>query len=188
MHPHPRSRGALTHFYQTARRTGSDDPTMGNHGAALATRNPLPVLIPIAVGAFLLGRWSSSAPRGAATAATARLGAAAAGKARAPAKGAFWLVVAVVFQQERDVVTFEKAFQPLADYVQSQELGTLSYAYAQSDSDPKRILIFERYATKADYLDVHKVSEPFLAFRPQLAALNAKIEGHSYIEGGLGFV
>lgn len=162
---------------------------MGSHGAALATRNPLLVLlVPIAAGAFLLGRWSSSAPRGTASAALARLGAAAAGKARAPAKGAFWLVVAVVFQQERDVVTFEKAFQPLAEFVSQKELGTLSYAYAMSDSDPKRVLIFERYATKADYLDIHKKSEPFLAFRPHLAALNAKIEGHSYIEGGLGFV
>jgi len=102
--------------------------------------------------------------------------------------GAFWLVVGVIFQQEEDVATFERAFQPLADFVAKEEPGTLSYGYAKSDSDPKRILIFERYATKKDYLDVHKSSAPFLAFRPQLAALGAKIEGHSYYEGGVGFI
>lgn len=108
--------------------------------------------------------------------------------ARAPVKGAFWLVVSVVFAKEADLETFEKAFQPLATYVAEEEAGTLSFGYARSDSDPKRILIYERYATKADYLDVHKASEPFLAFRPQLAALKAKIDGHSYYEGELGFV
>lgn len=102
--------------------------------------------------------------------------------------GAFWLVVAVVFQQEEDVATFERAFKPLADYVTMKEPATLSYGYAKSDADPRRILIFERYASKNDYLDVHKVSEPFLAFRPKLAALGADIDGHSYYEGALGFI
>lgn len=102
--------------------------------------------------------------------------------------GAFWLVVAVTFNQEADVATFEKAFKPLAEYVTKAETSTLSYGFAKSDSDPKRILIFERYATKQAYLDVHKTSEAFLAFRPQLSALNAKIDGHSYYEGGLGFI
>lgn len=96
--------------------------------------------------------------------------------------------MAVVFNKEADVATFEKAFTPLTEYVTKQELATISYAYAKSDSDPKRILIFERYASKSDYLEVHKASAPFLAFRPQLAALNAQIDGHSYYEGGLGFV
>lgn len=102
--------------------------------------------------------------------------------------GAFWLAVTVVFQQEEDVATFERAFEPLAAYVATEEPATLSYGLAKSDSDPRRILIFERYASKKDYLEVHKASEPFLAFRPQLAALGADIDGHSYYEGGLGFV
>jgi quinol monooxygenase YgiN len=96
--------------------------------------------------------------------------------------------VTIIVQNEADVATFEKAFQPLADFVAMDEPGTISYGYAQSDSDPRRILIFERYASKSAYLDVHKASKHFLTFRPQLAALNAKIEGHSYYEGGLGFV
>lgn len=169
---------------------------MGSHGggggssgmaAAWASRNPklALALLPLALfSGYILGRWSTgSGP-------AARLGAVAAhgNGGRVPVKGAFWLVVSVVFQKEADVATFERAFQPLAEFVAAQELGTISYAYAKSDQDPKRVLIFERYASKSEYLDVHKASAPFLAFRPQLAALDAKIEGHSYYEGGLGFV
>ena len=167
---------------------------MGSHGGvagAWASRNPklALALLPLAlVSGFLLGRWSSGSSSST-TGGLARLGGTAVGKAgRVPVKGAFWLVVSVVFQQAADVATFEKAFQPLADFVALQEFNTISYAYAKSDKDPKRILIFERYASKSDYLDVHKASAPFLAFRPQLAALNAQVGGHSYYEGGLGFV
>ena len=162
----------------------------GGGAGAWASRNPklALALLPLAlVSGFLLGRWSSGSSSS--TGGVARLGGAAVGKAgRVPAKGAFWLVVSVVFQQEADVATFERAFQPLVTFVADQEFNTISYAFAKSDRDPKRILIFERYASKSDYLDVHKASAPFIAFRPQLAALNAQIEGHSYYEGGLGFV
>ena len=42
-------------------------------------------------------------------------------------------------------------------------------------------MVFEKYADKDHaYLDVHKSSAPFLAFRPQLAALEPEITGESY--------
>lgn len=84
--------------------------------------------------------------------------------------------------------TFEKAFTPLAAYVTEKEPHTVSYAYARSDKDPKKIMIYERYRDKEAYLDIHKHSEPFLKFRPQLQELDATIEGESYLESNLGFV
>lgn len=106
-----------------------------------------------------------------------------------PTLGAFWLVVQVTFRRSKDVETFKTAFAPLAALVKENEGGTLSYGLAQSDKDPRMVLIFERYTDKDDaYLQVHRSSEPFQVFRPQLAALRANISGESYIESDLGFV
>lgn len=106
-----------------------------------------------------------------------------------PSKGAFWLVVQVTFRRSKDVETFKTSFAPLAALVKENEGGTLSYGLAVSDKDPRMVLIFERYTDKDDaYLRVHRSSEPFQVFRPQLAALKANISGESYIESDLGFV
>ncbi|GAB5030947.1 Hypothetical protein NocV09_00402220 [Nannochloropsis oceanica] len=108
---------------------------------------------------------------------------------RRPVPGAFWLVVSVTFRRSEDVEIFKAAFAPLAVVVKENEAGTLSYGLAISDKDPLMVLIFERYVDKDDaYLRVHRSSESFQVFRPQLAALKANISGESYIESDLGFV
>lgn len=47
----------------------------------------------------------------------------------------------------------------------------------------------ERYEDKTyAYAVAHKTSPEFFKFRPALAALEPKIDGHSYFESGGGFV
>lgn len=95
----------------------------------------------------------------------------------------------MTFRRSEDVEIFKAAFAPLAVVVKENEAGTLSYGLAISDKDPLMVLIFERYVDKDDaYLRVHRSSESFQVFRPQLAALKANISGESYIESDLGFV
>ena len=53
--------------------------------------------------------------------------------------------------------------------------------------NPLRVLIYERYVDKHAYLEVHRTSAQFLQFRPALAALSPKIDGHSYFECPEGY-
>ena len=53
--------------------------------------------------------------------------------------------------------------------------------------EPLRVLIYERYVDKQAYLEVHRTSAQFLQFRPALAALSPKIDGHSYFECPEGY-
>ena len=95
----------------------------------------------------------------------------------------------MTFRSSEDVEIFKAAFAPIAAIVKENEAGTLSYGLAVSDKDPRMVLIFERYTDKVDaYLRVHRSSESFQVFRPQLASLKANIAGESYIESDLGFV
>jgi len=111
------------------------------------------------------------------------------GRVLPPREGAFWLTVQVTFKRAEDVDIFKTAFAPLAAFVEKNEPRTLSYSMAQSDKDPKTVLLFERYVDKNDaYLEVHRKSAPFKVFRPQLAAMEATISGESYIESNMGFM
>lgn len=104
---------------------------------------------------------------------------------------AFYLGVVVEFPSVEVKDEFYKMFQPLADYVEQYELGTLSYEVLDSDKDTKRILILERYKDKEYYLNVHRSSKEFLKFRDLLQTLMSKgatLDGHSYIESGVGFI
>jgi quinol monooxygenase YgiN len=57
-----------------------------------------------------------------------------------------------------------------------------------SEKDPLCATIFERYADKETaFLEVHRGSDRFKAFRPALAALEPEIDGHSYYESA-GFM
>ena len=62
---------------------------------------------------------------------------------------------------------------------------------AQSDKDPLVYQIYERYASKADYLGAHRSSPAFKAFRPRMKALQdageVNVSGSSFVEIGLGF-
>ena len=65
------------------------------------------------------------------------------------------------------------------------------YEMAQSDKDPLVYQIYERYASKADYLGAHRSSPAFKAFRPRMKALQdageVNVSGSSFVEIGLGF-
>lgn len=104
---------------------------------------------------------------------------------------AFYLGVAITFPSNEDKETFIELFKPMAKYVEDYELGTLSYQLQQSDKDPLRVHVLERYKDKDYYLNVHKTSREFLAFRAELQKLfdkGAKVEGQSYIETDIGFI
>jgi quinol monooxygenase YgiN len=104
---------------------------------------------------------------------------------------AFYLGVSITFPTTEDKELFKKIFQPLADYVQKYELGTLSYELLDSDKDDKRIQILERYQNKDYYLNIHKTSAAFLKFKEAFQAFvsrGAVLDGHSYLETGIGFI
>lgn len=63
---------------------------------------------------------------------------------------------------------------------------------ARSDQDPLKYLVYERYRSKADYLETHKSSPAFKEFRPKMQALQESgqvvVSGHSFDEVGVGFI
>ena len=79
-------------------------------------------------------------------------------------------------------------FAPEARWCRDHEPGTLSYEWARSDSNDRAIIVVERYADKETaYAAVHKSSDAFKTFRPQLAALEPVITGHSYVASDIGY-
>ena len=96
----------------------------------------------------------------------------------------FALLVNLEFSSEDDKTTFINLFKPMAEYVKLHEPTTLTYALGESDKDSKLIVIIERYVNKAAYLDIHKKSAQFIAFRQELSNFGdrVKISGNSYVE------
>ena len=83
-------------------------------------------------------------------------------------------------------------FKPLAHYVATYEPGTVSYDLLQSEKDPLRIYLVERYIDKVAYLEVHKKSKEFISFRAKLQKMQddklVYLEGDSFIESNVGFI
>ena len=103
-------------------------------------------------------------------------------------KNAFILHVNLEFDSVEDKLRFKQLFIPMAQYVRTKEPTTLSYIVADSDKDPKKVIIVERYIDKSAYTDIHRTSNEFLAFREQFQTFtNLKINGESYIETDVGF-
>ena len=99
----------------------------------------------------------------------------------APEQGGWVLAVSMTFKSAEDLAEFERIFRPVADHVRAREPTTLAYSLLKSDKDPLTVMVFEKYEDKEHaYLQVHKSSAPFLAFRPRLAALAPVITGQSY--------
>jgi quinol monooxygenase YgiN len=104
----------------------------------------------------------------------------------------FSLMVTLQFTATEYKEQFLREIQPEADYVKANEPGTLAYNVLLSDQDPLQVLVLERYQDKEEaYLQIHKSSTPFLAFRPKLQAMqeagHVTISGHSYLDSGVGF-
>ena len=105
----------------------------------------------------------------------------------------FFLGVTITFGSAEDKKVFIENFRPLAEYVKAKEPETLSYELSESDKEPNQLFILERYKHKqSSYLEIHRHSKPFLVFREQLKQMmddgRASLDGHSYIESGIGFV
>jgi quinol monooxygenase YgiN len=110
---------------------------------------------------------------------------------RSESNVAFHLGVTITFPKREDKELFVDLFKPLARYVEDFELGTLSYQLLQSDSDPLRVHVMERYKDKEYFLNVHRNSSEFKYFRAELQKLydkGAKADGNSFVETGIGFL
>lgn len=110
---------------------------------------------------------------------------------RSVSPNAFFLGVKVIFPNDSDKIRFESEFEKIAAYVRTSELNTISYELLRSDKQPLQIYILERYRSKDDYLEVHKKSKPFIAFREkfqQMIERGAVVDGDSYQESGIGFI
>ena len=84
---------------------------------------------------------------------------------------AWCLAAGFAFETEEQVAKMLQAVQPLADYIWEKEPTTLGFAVMRSDQDPRKILIFERYADQAAYVSIHRTSDPFMAFQRELEAI-----------------
>ena len=105
-------------------------------------------------------------------------------------KASFFLGITIKFNTIEDKENFTKIFRPYAQYVATFEPGTISYELSESDKSPLQIFLVERYVNKSAYLDVHRGTDTFIAFRSKLAQLGATMtmDGHSYIESNIGFM
>jgi quinol monooxygenase YgiN len=104
----------------------------------------------------------------------------------------FSLLVTLQFSKLEYKDQFLQDIQPVAEYCRTNEPDTLAYEVLLSDKDPLQVLVLERYRDKeVAYLQVHKSSSPFLAFRPKLQAMQeggyVQITGHSYLDSGVGY-
>lgn len=105
-----------------------------------------------------------------------------------PANPGWCLLVQLKFKDMGRVMKVKDLVGKYAAWIKKNEPTTLSYSLIFSDKDPLTCTLFERYTDKPNaYLKVHKTSKEFEAFRPQLAALEPEIDGHSYYED-LGFM
>ena len=101
---------------------------------------------------------------------------------------AWGLFVGLTFKDDVAKAEFKTLFAPFAEYVEQSEPHTLSYMYMDSDKDPQRGLIVERYLEKDKaFLVDHKNSQSFLKFREKLKVMQndgkVKLDGESYQEG-----
>ena len=115
------------------------------------------------------------------------------GKERITATEDAWvLAVTVTFADEATKAEFKKLFEPLALYVATHEPETLTYIVSESDQEPLKVLITERYKNKeTSYLQVHKSSDEFLSFRSKVTEMEKskrlEMKGNSWKEIGLGY-
>lgn len=80
-------------------------------------------------------------------------------------------------------------WRPLVEYVARHEPRTLAFEFCIADTDPCKVMVFERYLTREDYAEVHRSSQPFLDFKAKLEMLfdPPVVTGQSYYETDAGF-
>ena len=114
------------------------------------------------------------------------------GRAKVRGEKAFVLAVNLKFRTEADAANLIKRWRFVADHCHRNEPWLYSYEIAQSDKAPLEYMMIERYHTKEEYLTLHRHSDAFKAFRPEMKALQDSgavvVSGSSYNELGVGFV
>ena len=114
------------------------------------------------------------------------------GRPKAVGEKAFVLAVNLQFQDNVSAENLLKAWGQAAEWCVKNEPFLYAYEVAQSDQDPLKYLVYERYRSKADYLETHKSSPAFKEFRPKMQALQESgqvvVSGHSFDEVGVGFI
>ena len=102
-----------------------------------------------------------------------------------------WSILSVTFKDDETKSKFLELYRVEAEYVRDYEMNTLSYEFAESDKDPLRGILIERFISKDDYLR-HKQSPTFVSFRQKLQRLQDErlvtLKGGSFIESNIGFV
>ncbi|PSC70176.1 Extracellular basic protease [Micractinium conductrix] len=89
-------------------------------------------------------------------------------------EGIFVLCVYLKFANVQDRDEFIAEWTPLAKWVKENEPGTLGYEAMVADTNPLKVLVFERYTSKAYFNDAHRTSQPYLAFKEQQAKWRAE--------------
>jgi len=89
------------------------------------------------------------------------------GRRKATQERAFVLNVGLSFRSQGVADGFIKEWGRAADYCMANEDFVFAYELAQSDQDPLRYIITERYRSKADYLGAHRSSSAFKVTSPR---------------------
>jgi quinol monooxygenase YgiN len=113
------------------------------------------------------------------------------GPTRPQQRHAFVLAVRLRFRSVGERDAWLNVWRPLAEAVKRDEPRTLSFELSISDRDPTSVLVYERYASRSDYVQTHRSTPAFAEFKARSAALpffeTILVEGESYVESGIGF-
>eukprot|EP00887_Chlorella_sp_A99_P006640 scaffold3.g6640.t1 len=90
--------------------------------------------------------------------------------------------------RDRDV--FIGNWKPLAEWVEANEPGTLCFEMLVADTDPLKIMVYERYTSREAFTEVHRHSAPYLKWKeeqvPWRKEHNVEVGGQSYFTSGAG--
>ena len=115
-----------------------------------------------------------------------------AGRKKERKENAWILAVVLQFKDEKSAATVLEAWEKLANWCFENEPILYHYEVGQSDQDPLKYNVCERYESKEAYLNIHKASEAFKEFKKVMVETQERdaitITGSSYNELGLGFV
>ena len=113
------------------------------------------------------------------------------GREKALGEKAFVLSVSLQFTDATTSKELIAAWKEAAEWCYKYEDFLFAYEIAQSDKDPLKYVIIERYRSKDDYVNTHRSSPAFKRFRPKMRALQdggrVVVTGDSYHELGVGF-
>eukprot|EP01062_Namystynia_karyoxenos_P067994 TRINITY_DN62169_c0_g1_i1.p1 TRINITY_DN62169_c0_g1~~TRINITY_DN62169_c0_g1_i1.p1 ORF type:complete len:196 (+),score=68.45 TRINITY_DN62169_c0_g1_i1:88-588(+) len=113
------------------------------------------------------------------------------GRPKARGEKGWVLSVGLRFADDGSLREAAEAWKRIARYCYEHEPYLWHYEMLRSDKDPLQIVVYERYASKADYLSQHKQSAAFAEFRPVLKRLQdagkVTVTGGAFEELGYGF-